>query len=130
MTTARRTAAGTVSVLVLMLTMAIPAFAQADLDCDDFSSQAEAQAVLDTDPSDPNDLDRDNDGKACENFGYSGATSTGGGTRQPTRVDTGAGGAADLVSSSQSNTQRAGVMFIAIVALMAAVCGIRKVRDQ
>jgi hypothetical protein len=112
--------------------MAIPAFAQADLDCDDFSSQAEAQAVLDTDPSDPNDLDRDNDGKACENFGYSGsgATSTGGRTRQPTRVDTGAGGAADLVSSSQSNTQRAGVMVIAIVALMAAVCGIRKVRDQ
>ena len=38
----------------------------ADLDCSDFASQAEAQEVLDDDPSDPNGLDADSDGEACE----------------------------------------------------------------
>lgn len=38
-----------------------------DLNCGDFvGNQAGAQAVLEADPSDPNDLDRDNDGKACD----------------------------------------------------------------
>ena len=39
---------------------------QGDLDCADFASQAEAQTVLDADPTDPNGLDADNDGIACE----------------------------------------------------------------
>jgi hypothetical protein len=34
--------------------------------CRDFSSQAEAQAVLRADPSDPNVIDNDRDGIACE----------------------------------------------------------------
>src|SRR5215212_5079155 len=42
------------------------ASAQNDLNCDDFPFQEDAQAVLDRDPSDPNGLDRDNDGIACE----------------------------------------------------------------
>ncbi len=37
-----------------------------DLDCADFASQAEAQAIFDADPSDPNGLDADGDGIACE----------------------------------------------------------------
>ena len=37
-----------------------------DKDCADFQTQAEAQAVYNQNPSDPNDLDRDNDGRACE----------------------------------------------------------------
>ena len=41
-----------------------------DRDCVDFDSQAEAQAVLDDDPSDPERLDADDDGIACESFGY------------------------------------------------------------
>jgi len=41
-----------------------------DRDCADFSSQAEAQAVLDDDPSDPERLDADDDGIACESYGY------------------------------------------------------------
>jgi hypothetical protein len=40
--------------------------ASEDLDCSDRSSQAEAQAVYEQDPSDPNGLDADGDGKACE----------------------------------------------------------------
>ncbi len=38
----------------------------ADLDCIDFATQAEAQATYDADPSDPNGLDADGDGIACE----------------------------------------------------------------
>lgn len=34
--------------------------------CDDFSSQEEAQAVYEEDTSDPNYLDGDDDGVACE----------------------------------------------------------------
>jgi hypothetical protein len=42
---------------------------QGDLDCADFATQPEAQAELDADPSDPNGLDADNDGVACEEPG-------------------------------------------------------------
>ena len=42
------------------------ASAQADRDCPDFATQAEAQAVLDQDPTDPERLDADGDGIACE----------------------------------------------------------------
>ena len=38
----------------------------ADMDCSDFSTQGAAQAALDADPSDPNNLDSDGDGTACE----------------------------------------------------------------
>ena len=34
--------------------------------CGDFTSQAQAQAVLRADPNDPNRLDADRDGIACE----------------------------------------------------------------
>lgn len=37
-----------------------------DLDCKDFATREEAQAELDRDRDDPNRLDRDNDGIACE----------------------------------------------------------------
>ncbi len=40
-----------------------------DLDCSDFSSQEEAQDVLESDPSDPHDLDGSpEDGVACESL--------------------------------------------------------------
>jgi hypothetical protein len=38
--------------------------------CPDFVSQADAQAVYDANPSDPNQLDRDNDAQACEEHDY------------------------------------------------------------
>jgi Excalibur calcium-binding domain len=50
---------------------ATPASAQDDQNCADFPSQAAAQAHLRQDPSDPDRLDADNDGLACENYqGY------------------------------------------------------------
>ncbi len=45
--------------------VAAPAPRNDDLDCLDFASQAEAQAVLDADANDPNELDANGDGVAC-----------------------------------------------------------------
>jgi hypothetical protein len=48
-----------------------PAFAQTDqYDCASFGSQESAQAELDRDPSDPSNLDPDDDGTACEDYDY------------------------------------------------------------
>jgi hypothetical protein len=52
------------------------AAAQDVLNCSDFDTQEEAQAELNRDPSDPNNLDDDNDGIACEDL-PSGAGTTG-----------------------------------------------------
>jgi hypothetical protein len=47
----------------------------ADLNCSDFASQAEAQATYDATPGDPNGLDSDKDGVACERLPGSGSGS-------------------------------------------------------
>jgi hypothetical protein len=66
----RRTIVLLATAVVLAL-WATPAFAQDDQNCEDFESQAAAQAHLRQDPSDPDRLDADNDGVACENHtGY------------------------------------------------------------
>src|SRR5215211_2954261 len=53
------------------------AFAQTDqYDCASFGSQESAQAEYNRDPSDPSNLDADDDGQACEDYDYGG----GGGT--------------------------------------------------
>jgi hypothetical protein len=55
-----------------------PAWAQDDdLNCADFPSQAAAQREYEKDRSDPNNLDADNDGQACEDFDYSGSGARG-----------------------------------------------------
>ncbi len=56
-----------------------PAAAQesGDLDCADFATQQEAQAEYDADPSDPNGLDADSDGIACETNAGDGGSSNG-----------------------------------------------------
>jgi LPXTG-motif cell wall-anchored protein len=51
---------------VVLILAAPAALAQADTDCSDYPSQAAAQDALRADPSDPNGLDADNDGIACE----------------------------------------------------------------
>ena len=58
---------------VLVFPMSGTALAQ-DLDCSDFATQAEAQATFGADPSDPNGLDADNDGIACEDGTSDGST--------------------------------------------------------
>ncbi len=63
------------AVIALLLVAVSAAGAQGNLDCNDFNSRADAQANLDANPSDPNGLDRNDDGQACENFVYSGGSS-------------------------------------------------------
>src|ERR671912_1307138 len=54
-----------------------PAAAQADqYDCASFGSQESAQAELERDPSDPNGLDTDGNGRACDDYDYSASTTT------------------------------------------------------
>jgi hypothetical protein len=52
------------------------AAAQTDQNCSDFATQEEAQAVLNSNPSDPNNLDGDNDGSACEDLPSGGNVTT------------------------------------------------------
>jgi hypothetical protein len=59
------TVAAGVLAAALSFPMAGVALAQ-DLNCPDFPTQAAAQAVFNADPRDPNNLDRDRDGIACE----------------------------------------------------------------
>ena len=56
--------------VIYSLLLAGSAMAQDRYDSGDFDSQQEAQRVLDRDPSDPSNLDADNDGKACETYPY------------------------------------------------------------
>ena len=54
-----------------------PALAQEDqYDCASFGSQESAQMELDRDPRDPNNLDPDGNGQACEDYDYGGTGST------------------------------------------------------
>lgn len=62
-----RTLAAALAVAVAVtLPLAGVAAGAADRDCADFSSQAEAQAAFDARPGDPERLDRNGDGEACE----------------------------------------------------------------
>ena len=66
------------------------------LNCEDFNSQQEAQDEFESDRSDPNNLDADNDGEACETFDY-GTADTGSSTADSFPVggiETGFGGTA------------------------------------
>lgn len=78
----RRTAAGVLVTAVLTLATAGTANAATDRDCPDFASQAAAQAVFDAVPGDPERLDADNDGIACEDQAYAAAS---GGSQVTTR---------------------------------------------
>lgn len=67
-----------------------------DLDCSDFASQAEAQAELMSDPSDPNGLDADYDGQACETSSFSGGSGSVTSSPQPSAsAPAGAAGSGD-----------------------------------
>ena len=56
--------------VIIAVGFAAPLAAQGDLNCtpEHFSSQREAQLVLQADPSDPNNLDGDGNGVACEDL--------------------------------------------------------------
>ena len=73
----RRTAAGVLVTAVLTLATTGTANAATDRDCPDFASQAAAQAAFDAVPGDPERLDANDNGIACENEDYAAAPATG-----------------------------------------------------
>jgi hypothetical protein len=90
-------AAATIAALPLAgIASAAPA---ADRDCPDFSSQAEAQAALV--PGDPERLDRDKDGIACEDYGYRSGSSSAPTTSSPSTAS-GTGSSSSGSSSSSA----------------------------
>jgi hypothetical protein len=76
----RRTLCTAATTATMALVLAGPAAAQtADRDCPDFATQAEAQAAFNAVPGDPERLDRDGDGIACEDGEGGGTTQAEGG---------------------------------------------------
>ena len=64
-----------VAVAVVFAAVSVPMTGTAlavDVDCADFPTQAQAQAVLVADPSDPNGLDGNDNGTACEDHSFAG----------------------------------------------------------
>lgn len=100
---AHTTTGGLVLAAALMLAGPANADHSGELNCTDFSTQPEAQAHLEAHPGDPDALDRDSDGMACE--GLPGAPVDAVGSEQGDGEDriampsggvaTGAGGTAD-----------------------------------
>jgi Excalibur calcium-binding domain len=80
--------------VILAACFAYKAAAQDTLNCSDFTFQEDAQAEFDRDPSDPNNLDADNDGIACEDLPSrgNGTTTTTGTTGTSTTGTTGTTG--------------------------------------
>jgi hypothetical protein len=78
MRTVVRSTTGMLVVLLALVLLALPALAQDELNCTDFAFQEDAQAEYNSDPSDPNGLDGDDDGLACEDLPSRGGSGTGG----------------------------------------------------
>ncbi len=87
----RRLALALAGAVILLVSLA-PVAGAADLDCKDFPSQAAAQANLNANPSDPNHLDADHDGKACETFPYPASAGAGSGATASSLPFTGPSG--------------------------------------
>jgi hypothetical protein len=97
----------TVAAAVLACSASLPlagaSLAQADHGCRDFASQEEAQSALQ--PSDPERLDADNDGIACENLSAGGSSQPNG---QPGGASSGASGAQQDSATPPSGGVEAG----------------------
>ncbi|NEM07910.1 excalibur calcium-binding domain-containing protein [Geodermatophilus normandii] len=117
----RRTTAAVGVLFTAALSFGFSGTAQAaDRDCPDFPSQAAAQAAYDAVPGDPERLDGDDDGLACEDYAYAPASSTTGTTSTPQVGTRPAGAVAAGDGSSSSNEASALPYVLGGVALTAA----------
>ncbi|ALE83841.1 excalibur calcium-binding domain-containing protein [Pseudonocardia sp. HH130629-09] len=103
---------------VAALPLAGTAFAQ-DRDCKDFASQAEAQAALT--PGDPENLDANDNGVACEDYDYgaaSPATAASDDSTQVTATPVGGveagGGSADVLPLALGAVAAGGIGAVAV----------------
>ncbi|SHN69537.1 Excalibur calcium-binding domain-containing protein [Geodermatophilus obscurus] len=113
-------AAGVLLTAVLSLGFAGTANAATDRDCPDFASQAAAQAAFDAVPGDPERLDADDDGIACEDQQYAPASSTSGQASTGSQVSTRPAGAVAAGDGSASEDGSALPFVLGGAALAAA----------
>ncbi|MCT2589873.1 hypothetical protein LHJ74_08090 [Streptomyces sp. N2-109] len=121
----RTAVAAGVLAAVTPLSLSTVATAQGDKDCKDHASQKEAQRTFDADTSDPQNIDTDDDQKACETWppGPGDPSNAGDGGEAPEgSVDAGAGGA------SQDPANATLPLAIAAGASLAAAGGVLVVR--
>ena len=84
-----------------------PALAQEDqYDCASFGSQESAQSELDRDPRDPNSLDPDGDGQACEDYSYGTTSVTNNASATSSASPTNTSSPASVSSASPSAAQQ------------------------
>lgn len=119
------TAAATVLAAAVSFPLAGVAAAQ-ELDCTDFQTQAQAQAVYDQDPGDPNELDRDKDGEACETLPGSPLGSSEGPRPPSGGVEAGEGGTAGESSGDSPELPVLGVAGVAVAAVGGVVLARRR----
>ncbi len=84
-----------------------PALALQDVDCPQIIYE-QAQAFLAADPSDPNNLDADNDGVACEENASGGTTSTSTATSTPTTTTATATATATAIGTASPTSETGG----------------------
>jgi len=104
----RTTAAAAVLAAAASFPLSGVAFAQGDLNCDDFATQEEAQAEYESDTSDPNNLDADDDGIACEDLASGGSSGGGGGSGSGGDDNGGGGNGAAGDNNNQTGDKPAG----------------------
>jgi hypothetical protein len=85
MLVSRILAVGVMALFAMLLLLPTTAVA-ADLNCGDFATQGEAQATLAANLTDPNDLDGNADGEACEGLPAGNSTPSSGNTGQLART--------------------------------------------
>lgn len=105
----RRLSLLTLLSMLAMLLFVPAAFAQNEFNCSDFATQEQAQAVYNQDPSDPNRLDADGDGIACEELPRAGTptstpTSTPMSTTSATPAPVGTATATPVATATPSGT--------------------------
>ena len=118
----RTPAAAAVLTVACSLSMAGTASA-ADLDCDDFPNQAAAQTVLVADPTDPNRLDANSNGQACEGFTYAGVATSAPGRGQVSSRPVGGVAAGDGSSVGRATEDDGGTLHLVLGGLAFTAAG-------
>ena len=122
------------AIVAASLTFAGPAEADSH-NCSDYATQQEAQAALEANPSDPDGLDRDDDGIACEGLpGGNGSDddddTDGAGTDQDEDTDNVPDGGVDAGSGGTADGDINGAAGLAGVGTLLAVGGVVVLRRR
>lgn len=116
--------------VVATLPLAGVASAQPERDCPDFATQADAQAALNSVPGDPERLDADDDGIACESRFGGGSASTADATQAQEQVRTVPQGGVDTGDGSATDSGPLVVVLLGASALGAGALAVRRPARQ